>query len=759
MPNTSQEHSSFEQSLSKSLERHLFIWLTLSLSLFSLEFFHILQFGFQYWGDIALSQWGIMSTLSLVVLMGITFLKKSLYYSWPKLKFYTWPRYLLTTGFLLLALLSVILGTQLSVEWASKQFRQVTYRGLFAGLIAALIACLNLVFMPILARLMMTASSRLSKILNLKQDVHDQKLNSKKVNAKQIKLALFLFTGLLVYYAEQVVILFLPKLETVDLRSVSILLSALWWTVAVVELFKDCFQKHLQNPSFKYFKPHFAVLGFMLISMGLGLNTTSQLSPEQFLRIDRDSALSSIMIKQFQKLSDTDQDGMSAKWGGGDCNDQNPKQRPGIIDQRQKDVNCNGLTRMSRQPFMPQVKAQSTNSTKKQLEKPAAIASPQNVILLTIDALRYDAFREQMPLTQEFAKKSVDFTKAYSAGAATYWSIPALLGSRPPSFFQMGRDQTPVNSERLLTEVLRDSAFHTALFANVTIFFVRGLSQGAYTKNYDTSRYTVHGAKPGAAHLTNGLIKHIDRWQAQKLKPQRDRFFVWGHYYDPHDPYFEVPTHPAQNQSSQERYKAIVRSVDQELGRLFKALEKRDLLKNTMIILTADHGDEFYDHNHRFHGKTLYDEMVKVPLLIYSPNYEPQKVDQVISHLDVAPTVLGHLGLAAEKRFMGFNHDQALRAKLPLSKDEAFFEVLPDQNYAKHMVGLRLGDEKLIYSLHQGAIEHYDLLTDPLERLNLFSDQRTYKNKEIYTKLMRYTEAQLYILSQGKAGVNLVKAK
>ena len=94
-----------------------------------------------------------------------------------------------------------------------------------------------------------------------------------------------------------------------------------------------------------------------------------------------------------------------------------------------------------------------------------------------------------------------------------------------------------------------------------------------------------------------------------------------------------------------------------------------------------------------------------------------------------------------------------------LTKDEAFFEVLPDQNYSKHMIGLRLGDEKIIYSAHLGAFEHYNLVVDPGEKVNLFTKQSNYKNEEIYTKLMRYMEAQLYTLDSGKAGVRLPKSR
>jgi arylsulfatase A-like enzyme len=318
----------------------------------------------------------------------------------------------------------------------------------------------------------------------------------------------------------------------------------------------------------------------------------------------------------------------------------------------------------------------------------------------------------------------------------------------------MGRDQTPVKRERLLTESLKDQGFHTGLFANVTIFFVRGLSQGALTKNYKTSRYTVHGAKPGAKHLTDGLIKHIDMWRAKKLRPQRRRLFVWGHYYDPHDPYFDVPNYPARSAQAHHRYEAIVRSVDAELGRLFQALETRGMLKETAVVLTADHGDEFGEHGHRFHGRTLYDEMVRVPLIVYSPAYPPQKVKEVISHLDVAPTLLSHLGLKPEPRFLGQDWDSALRRGKSVAQSEAFFEVLPDANYGLHLIGMRRGDEKLIYHVQSGALERFGLKTDPYELMNLTvrSSQKINQSSQNTQRLMGYVEAHLRQLARRESG-------
>ena len=107
----------------------------------------------------------------------------------------------------------------------------------------------------------------------------------------------------------------------------------------------------------------------------------------------------------------------------------------------------------------------------------------------------------------------------HTATCRNLLSLPALMTSKMPSRLEWGGSDARI-ARTEMTEVLRDHGWHTALFANVTVFFVRGLRQGAQTTNYDTSHFTVHGAKPGSAHLTDGLLRHVDKWKAGHLRPE-----------------------------------------------------------------------------------------------------------------------------------------------------------------------------------------------------------------------------------------------
>ena len=715
----------------KKVSEVLLTWITLSLTLTLLEGGRVIAQGGSHTLTALFTLWGLLWIMSGVITLFVILFKRTTERSWPKLiTLESDERYTLIV-LLLVDFAALVYITQWSVEWSSHRFRTPLYRGLFAGFTATSWAVLSLISIPSVWRLIGRQILPLRKTLT--------------VQFSHLSKVILMVSFFVCFFASQVIIeTIFPSLKTVDLRLPALILSSFWSIAYLPTLFAQSDGLLIST------KAKSKLLAALLMSIVASLIYGSQITPTQALRIDRDTSLARIAISSLEKLSDSDGDGSGDLWGGGDCDDSNPRVRPGIPDRyRRGDSNCNqvvhGKDKLVETIIFQSPQAQSALPNEARLK-------PKNLILLTIDALRYDAYQKAMPETRRFAHRALDFTNAYAAGAATYWSIPALLGSRPPSFFKMGRDQTPVNTERLLTESLRDAHFHTALFANVTIFFVRGLSQGAHTKNYDTSHHTIHGAKPGAAHLTDGLIKHIDRWRSGQLKPKRDRFMLWAHYYDPHDPYFEIGN--LSGGSDHQRYLNIVRSVDKQLNRLFKALEERQLLNDTMIVLTADHGDEFGDHGHRFHGKTLYEEMVKVPLIIYSPAYQGRKVNEVFSHLDVAPTILSHLGLPSEKRFMGHDWDQELRARESLEESQALFEVLPDRNYGRHLVGIRKGTSKLIAHVDRGALESYELDADPLEANNLPLDSKTIP---LYKTLMSYVERQLRQLSRGEARVKLPK--
>ena len=625
----------------------------------------------------------------------------------------------------LVAAAVLVVGVQVATVAFVKAFRKPVYQGLGAGLAAlGIVGFFALLAGPVvglLARLLDRVGPRLPRF----------------VNPLRREGAVVLVAGLGVAGLVLAPVL-RPELATIDLRPVrllvvwlAVLLALRWW------------MGRSQRP----LPWLLAGLGFALAAGAALAWSASALGESQSRRLalQRDTLLTGGITQVLGRFGDGDGDGVAGSFGGGDCDDTRADTRPGIVDLPDDgiDQNCTGADqRKSQDPL--KVARHAT---------PVGPPTDWHVVVLTVDALRFDAYRAHMPGLQAVAAQAVDFENAYAHGASTYWSVPSLMASTVPSRLDMGRDQTPVAAMTLLAEVLQPAGWHTALFANVTIFFVRGLRQGTDVGNYETSDFTVHGAKPGSAHLTDGLLRHVDAFLAGKATPKKDRLFLWGHYYDPHDPYFEVPGFPAEDGSDKAKYEAIVRYTDQEITRLIKGLQERGLWEKTLFVLTADHGDEFLDHGHRFHGHSLYEEMVHVPLLLHVPGVAPRRIAAPIGHLDVGPTLLDLLNLPVPKGWLGQSRAATLRTGQPWPETPVYFEALPDSNYKAHQVGVRVGNLKLIHRVREHIFELYDLEADPKERSNRVDDHP--RAAELKALLGIYLDHHLSWLARGKTGAEV----
>ena len=684
---------------------------------------------------------GLVAGLCALVLQGLTWSISRTYPQLSSMKMGARGAWLFT---LALGAALLIWSAQWSLPWAHARARRVEYQALLVSGVALCVLLGWGLIAPQLARalahLSATLTQQLKRVSLLR---HLSELTSELTSERSALCALIpsllcLSMGVLALASAPV--LWAP-LSTLSFAPLYLLVWALWVSLGLTPQLRP----RLVKTSSVW------LAGLMLMGVAWGVRQSAhQLTPREAQLITQRSVWARYVLQAGRRLTDWDRDQRSGLFADGDCQPLDPKVRPGAYEPVGRDQSCDGFARERRPSWASRLRA----------ERPAPLlhaegAAPRHLIMITVDALRADAFEGLMPLTRAFSARGAHFTRGYSAGAATYWSIPALIGSKAPSAFEMERDQTPSHRERLLFESLRDQGFHTALLSNVTIFFVRGLSQGAHTKNYDTSRYTVHGARPGAKHMTQNILKHVDRWRAGKLRPQRNRLALWAHYYDPHEPYFELPGSPWA--SDEARYQATVRALDSSLAELFSGLEERGLLKDTAILFTADHGDEFGEHGGRHHGHTVYEEMVHVPLWLYSPSLPSQEVRAPVSHIDVAPTLLDLLDLRAEPRFQGVSW---LGGQAPL--EAVFFEVLPDRNYPSNLVGLVSREGwKLIYDLSHASFELYDLTRDPHERRDLSAwltsargpVERQARLKTLKEALLSYAAERTARLSTGKARV------
>ena len=218
-------------------------------------------------------------------------------------------------------------------------------------------------------------------------------------------------------------------------------------------------------------------------------------------------------------------------------------------------------------------------------------------------------------------------------------------------------------------------------------------------------------------------------------------FFVTGWTTQTHHPYEpspEVPMLSLLRETTPDdwelsRYLNVVHETDRHLARIFEAVRRAGLERDTLIVVTGDHGQAFgYPHDTYVQGRTVYEEDVHVPLMMWYPRMykKAARVPVVGSHVDLAPTIAELVGLPAEPDWQGrslFDDRHPHRA---------YFYVAEDH----FRLGVREGNWKYIYNVRDGRDELYDLQTDPLEQRNVAA-QHPDRGDRLRQRLVAWTEA------------------
>jgi len=336
----------------------------------------------------------------------------------------------------------------------------------------------------------------------------------------------------------------------------------------------------------------------------------------------------------------------------------------------------------------------------------AAGSSKKNVLMIVADSLRADALEEAIedgsaPALAEIARGGTSFSKAYSQSSWTKPSVATLLtGQYPHTHGAEGRNDALPEQMQTLAEVLSEAGYRTAVFsANPWVSPTFGFGQGVADfvesePGGDPSRLLAFVRVVQAAERFVGaplarpvalLRRHLGLLAPHRTNCERDEelvsvglswlraqpgtpFFAYFHLMSTHLPYEPHPRAPKVDRTRQlaaqrdrsvlapqeqvfvrDDYRGTVRSVDRTIGRLMNTLRDLGLYDRTLVVVTADHGDEIYEHARLGHGKTLYPEVVRVPLLVSLPGVVPAAgiIDRPASGVDVLPTVLGLLELGA----------------------------------------------------------------------------------------------------------------
>ena len=288
--------------------------------------------------------------------------------------------------------------------------------------------------------------------------------------------------------------------------------------------------------------------------------------------------------------------------------------------------------------------------------------SRPNFLVVLTDTVRSDRLGclgyelDTTPRIDELASRSALFTQARAQGPRTPLSMPSIMTGLYHSEIAANRGfySRVYEDNVFISEILRDVGYSTWAISSFIYYLPEnGFAQGF--DEFDTELHTLRRPirrKPTSDLVTDRTLAQIDSLKGAGESP----FFVLAHYADAHRPYIHHKGFAGFGRSRSRRYAGEIRFVDHHVGRLLDGIRERGLEENTIVIVAADHGEalsEKKDHGVEGHGQNLYDEQIRVPLIIHVPSGTTRVIDQPVGLIDLAPTIVDLAGIPSEQPFSG----------------------------------------------------------------------------------------------------------
>jgi len=360
-------------------------------------------------------------------------------------------------------------------------------------------------------------------------------------------------------------------------------------------------------------------------------------------------------------------------------------------------------------------------------KKPTALQqatrTPRDVVLVTIDTLRYDAVgvdgnpRGTTQHLDALAASARVFTSAHSHNVVTLPSHTNILtglypyqhGVRDNAGFRLGA-KTPTVAARLKEKGYTTGAFVGAFILDARYGLAQGFDhyEGLYEHTEENLDFDIRQAR------ADEVVKAALGWWRQNEGKRR---FLWVHVYDPHAAY--DPPEPFRTRFQDSLYLGEVAFTDAALAPLLDTV--RAAQPAPLLVVTADHGEALGEHGEMTHSLFAYESTLHIPLLVACPDLVTSGRDTTAArHVDIVPTVLDALGIPAEASLPGRSLLASGRSEAP---EGTYFEALSsalNRGWAP-LRGLLLGGEKFI---DLPVPELYDLKADPAEEKNLVDARR-----------------------------------
>lgn len=336
------------------------------------------------------------------------------------------------------------------------------------------------------------------------------------------------------------------------------------------------------------------------------------------------------------------------------------------------------------------------------------------VVLITIDATRADALEKArednfFPTLSKLKKEGAYFPRATSVGSQTAVALSSMFsghyfsqlewrefGNGSSRFLYPATDRTPRFPALLTAKGISTATIGSIMFLSSEFGVVRGFSD---------ETLVVKGRDHGTAQQI--IPPLLTRLNNLKNEP----FFAYVHLTEPHAPYDRAGT----DGPLMKRYLEELRLADKYLTQVLDVLQKR-FTNRGYLIVSSDHGEAFGEHGTTKHTKTLYEELLRVPLFIRGPGISPRIIDQHVSILDLGPTILDLFGVDTPADFMG----QSLVPLLAGRNEPLERPILAEGRLRR---ALYWKDLKIIDDPRRKVVEAYDLQKDPHELRNLFDTE------------------------------------
>jgi arylsulfatase A-like enzyme len=410
-------------------------------------------------------------------------------------------------------------------------------------------------------------------------------------------------------------------------------------------------------------------------------------------------------------------------------------------------------------------------------------STPPNVLWITMDSFRADHLggttdgAVHTPTLDALATEGVNFTQCVAQAPYTHISVPSMITATYPYLLNIRQLGLPLDSARVtLAEALAEENY-----------FTYGILE-KWPQSYYQGFEKLDQGNSSTLQKTKWCLKALDEMDGRP-------FFIWLYYWDPHAPYTPPVEHMKiyepdyellegfrpygkdlkdasglyggsiillgrvnrnlitlttdQREHLINLYRGEITFVDAQIDEVFERLKQLDLWDRTLVVLNADHGEVFGEHGKYYHGHTLYDGQIRVPLIVKPPFEKlpseklpseklpstkptskklPQSrvrgrvVDGAVRNLDIMPTILDYCGIDPPGDIDGVS----LRPWIDQDRTAHLSTCLETHNLQPpgHQVGYRNGQYKLIYDLAQEGGELYDLIIDPDERDDLLAGRR-----------------------------------